>query len=93
MPYNYQYRFVGPIWPFVGGLLVGGLFAPNKGPLYPSNGYPVQTYYYYQPVPYYQNNSYYSYPYNQQYSQSYPTNNTNPNYYTSNNNNNPYYQQ
>ncbi len=86
----YQYRVIGPIWPFVGGLLVGGLFAPNKGPLYPNNPYPT---YYYQPTPYYQNNSYYTYPYVPYNQQSYPYNNSSYNNYYNPNNSNQYYPQ
>lgn len=62
---NYEYRFIGPIIPFVGGLLIGGLFAPSKGPLYPSNNQPTPIYY--QPVQYYpvaQNGYPYTYPSN-----------------------------
>lgn len=50
MNYYNEPRVVGPFLPFVGGLLVGGLFAPTKGPLYPNY---QQGPVYYTPVPYY----------------------------------------
>lgn len=56
VPTENQERF-GPLLPFVGGLLVGGLFAPPKnGPVFggQSQSYaPPPPAYYGQPVPYY----------------------------------------
>lgn len=95
-----QTRFIGPILPFVGGLLVGGLVAPSfktnqqPTPIYyqPVQYYPVST-----PYPYYPYNpNYPNYPYqNKAYSQA--NNKTTNNYsnplYSQNSVNNPYYPQ
>lgn len=89
---NYHYpedesRFIGPILPFAGGLLIGGLLAPR--PYY--NTYPAPIYY--QPVPYYvhQGVPYYQ----KQVQPTHPTYQTNNVYYkttpNSYNNPNPYY--
>lgn len=88
--FNYpedEYRFIGPILPFAGGLLIGGLLAPR--PYY--NNYPAPIYY--QPVPYYANQAIPYYP--QQVNPNQPTYQTNNVYYktipTGYSNNNPYY--
>ena len=69
---NGESRFIGPLLPFVGGLLVGGLITPRPN---------YQPYPYYYPQPYYPPVSYYPYPINSQ--QSYNVNNEIPTYYTS----------
>lgn len=89
--YSNQERFVGPFLPFVGGLLVGGLFAPSKNSFYNSQPTPI----YFQPVQYYPIATNYPYP---TYYQNYPSNpqNTATNYQNYNANYqsyqpNPYY--
>lgn len=49
MQRNYQQsRFIGGIWPFVGGLLIGGLVGAN----YPHGATSYPPAYLYQPAPY-----------------------------------------
>lgn len=70
-----QARFIGPILPFVGGLVLGGLVA-NKGGYYQNQGgyyYPPYPVYYY-PIP---NNPPSSYPYPNTY-QTIPSTNKEP---------------
>lgn len=55
-------RYGGFLWPFVGGLLVGGLFAPTKT----GNGFFNQQ----QPAPYYQPYPVYYQPYPYPYQQA-----------------------
>lgn len=46
-------RFVGPLLPFLGGVLIGGLFLPRPSPLPPYGPiYPVQPIPYIQQAPY-----------------------------------------
>ncbi len=88
---QYQdYRFFGgPLLPFAGGLLIGGLLPYPGRPTY-NNNY-SQGPVYYQPAPYYVSPTYYvntnPYPYTET---TYQTNNL---YYktTPNQNYNPYY--
>ena len=81
--YRQETRFIGPLLPFVGGLLVGGLITPrpNFGPAYP-------------PVPYYPPVTYYPYIPSLNTSSTY-SNTEVPTYYTSINGDNtniyPYY--
>lgn len=77
--YRGDNRIIGPLLPFVGGLLVGGLITPRP------NYYQQIPYYspqYYQPMGYYQNSN--PYPNTNQYSDNYIVNNADiPTYYTS----------
>jgi hypothetical protein len=51
--YKKEERFIGPLIPFLGGVLIGGLFLPRPNPIPPYGPvYPVQPIPYVQPVPY-----------------------------------------
>ena len=52
-PKSVEERFVGPLLPFLGGVLIGGLFLPRPNPIPPYGPiYPVSPVPYVQPVPY-----------------------------------------
>lgn len=51
--YRKDERFFGPLIPFLGGVLIGGLFLPRPNPTIPYGPiYPVQPVPYIQPSPY-----------------------------------------
>lgn len=58
-------RFIGPLLPFLGGVLIGGLFLPRPSPILPYGPiYPAPPIQYIQPTPYVSETPTYSTPVN-----------------------------
>ena len=52
-PINREERFIGPLLPFLGGVLIGGLFLPRPTPVSPYGPkYTTPVVPYVQPLPY-----------------------------------------